>query len=54
MNNEEKLSILQSFFDDVEASLNDLRLTDDETLEEISYMFSQYKTMLRSTKGEIK
>ena len=45
---EDKLSLLQSFFDDVEDVLTDTFIEDDEALEELSYILRQYKIKLHN------
>lgn len=48
MNNEEKLSLLQLFFDDINDTIRDEKLDDDEALEEIEYICRHYKIKLHN------
>ena len=57
MNNIDKLSELQSFFDDVEDVLIDDFLDYEETYEELIFLYRQYKIRLHNIKvlkGDLK
>jgi hypothetical protein len=48
MNNEEKLLLLQSFFNEINGVILDVGLDDDEVLEEITYICRKYRMKLHS------